>query len=69
MLTSQGDPLKKETRERDEKTILIEFVESQRIQEEITIQEEAKQIKLHNHRNAKRRIQRKKFLESKKKEV
>ena len=69
MLTSQGDPLKKETRERDEETILIEFVESLRIQEEITIQEEAKQIKLHNHRNAKRRIQHKKFLESKKKEV
>ena len=69
MLTSQGDPLKKETRERDEETILIEFVESLWILEEITIQEEAKQIKLHNHRNVKRRIQHKKFLESKKKEV
>ena len=42
---------------------LIEFVESLRIQEEV------KQIKLHNHRNARRRIQRKKFLESEKKEV
>jgi len=42
---------------------LIEYVESLRIQEG------AKQIKLHNHRNARRRIQRKKFLELKKKEV
>ena len=42
---------------------LIEFVES------LQIQEETKQIKLHNHRNARRRIQRKKFLESEKKEV
>ena len=42
---------------------LIEYVESLRIQEE------AKQIKLHNYRNARRRIQRKKFLESEKKEV
>ena len=42
---------------------LIEYVESRRIQEE------AKQIKLHNHRNARQRIQRRKFLESKKKEV
>ena len=42
---------------------LTEFVESLRIQKE------AKQIKLHNHRNARRRIQRKKFLESEKKEV
>ena len=39
------------------------------IQEEIRIQEEAKQIKLHNPRNAKRRIQRKKFLESQKVKV
>ena len=39
---------------------LIEFVESLRIREE---------IKLHNHRNAKRRIQRKKFLESEQKEI
>ena len=37
---------------------LIAFVENLRIQEE------AKLIKLHNQRNAKRRIQRKKFLES-----
>ena len=42
---------------------LIEFVES------LWIQEEAKQIKLRNYRNARRRIQRKKFLESEKKEV
>ena len=35
---------------------LIEFVESLRIQEELSSQEEAKQIKLHNQRNAKRRI-------------
>ena len=42
---------------------LIEYVESLRIQEG------AKQIKLHNHRNARRIIQRKKFLESKKKGV
>ena len=39
---------------------LIEFV--LRIQEELRIHEEAKLIKLHNQRNAKRRIQRKKFL-------
>ena len=39
---------------------LIELVESIRIREE---------IKLHNHRNARRRIQCKKFLESEKKEV
>ena len=48
---------------------LIEFVESLRIQEALRIQEEAKQIKLHNQRNAKRRIQRKKFLESQKMKV
>ena len=48
---------------------LIEFVESLRIQEELRVQEEAKQIKLHNQRNAKRRIQRKKFLESQKTKV
>ena len=42
---------------------LIEFVES------LQIQEETKQIKLDNHRNARRRMQRKKFLESEKKEV
>ena len=42
---------------------LIEYVESLRIQEE------AKQIKLHNCRNVRRRIQHKKFLESEKKEV
>jgi hypothetical protein len=45
---------------------LIEFVESLRIQEELRIQEDAKQIKLHNQTNAKPRIQRKKFLESQK---
>ena len=43
---------------------LIAFVENLRIQEELQIEEEAKQIKLHNQRNAKRRIQCKKFLES-----
>ena len=43
---------------------LIAFVENLRIQEELRLQEEAKQIKLHNQRNAKCRIQRKKFLES-----
>ena len=43
---------------------LIAFVENLRIQEELRLQEEAKQIKLHNQSNAKRRIQRKKFLES-----
>ena len=48
---------------------LIEFVESLRIQEKIRIQEEAKQIKLHNQRNVKRRIQCKKFLESQKTKV
>src|SRR6185437_6648225 len=42
---------------------LIEYVECLRIQDE------AKQIKIHNYRNARRRIQRKKFLESEKKEV
>ena len=42
---------------------LIEFVESLRIQEE------TKKIKLHNHKNARLRIQCKKFLESEKKEV
>jgi len=41
---------------------VIEYVESLRIQEE------AKQIKLHNYRNVRRRIQHKKFLESEKKE-
>ena len=40
---------------------VVEFIESLRIQEELWIQDEAKQIKLHNQRNA---IQRKKFLES-----
>ena len=48
---------------------LIEFVESMQIQEELRIQEEAKQIKLHNQRNAKGRIQCKKFLESQKTKV
>ena len=43
---------------------LIAFVENLRIQEELRLQEEAKQIKLHNQKNAKRRIQRKKFLAS-----
>jgi hypothetical protein len=43
---------------------LIAFVENLWIQEELRLQEEAKQIKLHNQRNAKRRIQHKKFLES-----
>jgi hypothetical protein len=42
---------------------LIEYVESLRIQEE------AKQIKLHNYRNTRQRIQCKKFLELEKKEV
>ena len=42
---------------------LIEYVESLRIQEE------AKQINLHNYRNARRRIQHKKFMELEKKEV
>ena len=42
---------------------LIEYAES------LQIQKEAKQIKLHNYRNARRRIQCKKFLESEKKEV
>jgi hypothetical protein len=37
--------------------------------ERLWIQEEAKQIKLHNHRNARCRIQCKKFLESENKEV
>ena len=35
---------------------LIAFVENLRIQEELRLQEEAKQIKLHNQKNAKRRI-------------
>ena len=53
---------KKSVKEMDKPSIpsmevLIEFIES------LQIQEEAKQIKLHNHRNARRRIQRKKFLE------
>ena len=48
---------------------LIEFVESLRIQKELRIQEEAKRIKLHNQRNPKRRIQRKKFLELQKTKV
>ena len=48
---------------------LIEFVESLWIPEQLRIQEEAKHIKLHNQRNAKRRIQRKKFLESQKMKV
>ena len=48
---------------------LIAFMENLRIQEVLRIQEEAKQIKLHNQRNAKRRIQRKKFLESQKTKV
>ena len=43
---------------------LIVFMENLWIQEELRLQEEAKQIKLHNQRNAKQRIQRKKFLES-----
>jgi hypothetical protein len=43
---------------------LIAFVENLRIQKELRLQEEMKQIKLHNQRNAKRRIQRKKFLDS-----
>ena len=43
---------------------LIAFVENLRIQEELRLQEEAKQIKPHNQRNAKCRIQSKKFLES-----
>jgi len=43
---------------------LIALVENLRIQEELRLQEEAKQIKLHNQKNAKRRIQRKKFLAS-----
>jgi hypothetical protein len=56
----------KETKKRSLPNIeaLIAFVENLQIQEELRIQEEAKQIKLHNQRNAKRRIQRKKFLES-----
>ena len=40
---------------------LIAFMENLRIPEELRLQEEAKQIKLHNQRNAKRRIQRKNF--------
>ena len=70
MQSSQRDPKEEETQERDKETslpnieALIAFVENLRIQEELRLQEEAKQIKLHNQRNAKRRIQRKKFLES-----
>ena len=59
---------KKSEKEREKPSIppieaLIEYIES------LQIQEETKQIKLHNYRNARRRIQRKKFLESEKKEV
>ena len=43
---------------------LIVFVENLRIREELQLQEEAKQIKLHNQKNAKCRFQRKKFLAS-----
>ena len=43
---------------------LIAFVENLQIQEELRFQEEAKQIKLHNQKNAKCRIQHKKFLAS-----
>ena len=62
---------KKETKKPSLPSIeaLIGFIESLRIQEEMRIQEEAKQIKLHNHRNARRRIQRRKFQEPEKKEV
>ena len=42
----------------------IAFVENLWIQEELQLQEEAKQIKLHNQKNAKCRIQHKKFLAS-----
>ena len=75
MLTSQGGPSKKKPEKEAKKPsfpnieVLIEFVESLRNQEELRIQEEAKQIKLHNQMNAKRRIQRKKFLESQKTKV
>ena len=69
MLPSQSFQLEKKSKKESEKPsipsikALIEFVESLRIQEEV------KQIKLHNHRNARCRIQCKKFLESEKKEV
>ena len=43
---------------------LIALVENLRIQEELRLQEEAKQIKLHNQRNAKCQIQHKEFLDS-----
>jgi hypothetical protein len=43
---------------------LIAFMENLRIQEELRLQEEAKQIKLHNQKNAKCRIQHKKVLAS-----
>ena len=43
---------------------LIAFMENLWIHEELRLQEEVKQIKLHNQRNAKHRIQHKKFLES-----
>jgi len=39
-------------------------MENLRIHEELRLQEEAKKIKLPNQKNAKRRIQRKKFLDS-----
>ena len=39
-------------------------MENLRIQEELRLQDEAKQIKLHNQRNAKRQIQCKEFLDS-----
>jgi hypothetical protein len=67
----QKKKAKKETKKPSISSIeaLIEFVESLRIQEEMRILEEMKQIKLHNHRNARRRIQLRKFMESKKKEV
>ena len=43
---------------------LVAFMENLWIQEELQLQEEAKQIKLHNQRNAKRWIHCKKYLES-----
>ena len=64
MFTSQGNQPEEEIRERAGEAIrppieaLIEYVESLRIQEE------AKQVKLHNYKNTRRRIQHKKFLES-----
>ena len=59
------NPKKKSEKEPEKPSLpsmeaIIELVESIRIREE---------IKLHNHRNAKRRIQRKKFLELEKKEI